>query len=161
MVVIAMCLGLRVSEILALKWADFDFEDGTLMITRGTVHGRIGRVKTEYSEDEMPLDRAFAEILLRWQAQCPRSEGEWVFPNLTPAASGTLPCCRETSLFQWAGRLESTVWAGIHSGTATVPCWMYAELRCVCAAEANAACTGGDNHAVRECLYDGKAEGSW
>jgi len=45
MVVIAMCLGLRVSEILALKWADFDFEEGTLMITRGTVHGRIGRVK--------------------------------------------------------------------------------------------------------------------
>jgi integrase len=81
MVVIAMCLGLRVSEILALKWADFDFEDGTLMITRGTVHGRIGRVKTEYSEDEMPLEPAFAEILLEWQAQCPRSEGEWVFPN--------------------------------------------------------------------------------
>lgn len=30
MVTIAMCLGLRVSEILALKWADFDFEEGTL-----------------------------------------------------------------------------------------------------------------------------------
>jgi integrase len=81
MVVIAMCLGLRVSEILALKWADFDFEDGTLMITRGTVHGRIGRVKTEYSEDEMPLDLAFAEILLAWRTQCPASEGGWVFPN--------------------------------------------------------------------------------
>jgi integrase len=81
MVVIAMCLGLRVSEILALKWADFDFEDGSLMITRGTVHGRIGRVKTEYSEDEMPLDPAFAEILLAWQTQCPASEGGWVFPN--------------------------------------------------------------------------------
>lgn len=34
MVIIAMCLGLRVSEILALKWPDFDFEEGTLMITR-------------------------------------------------------------------------------------------------------------------------------
>ena len=59
MVIIAMCLGLRVSEILALKWSDFDFEEGTLMIARGTVHGRIGRVKTDYSEDEMPLDPAF------------------------------------------------------------------------------------------------------
>ena len=59
MVTIAMCLGFRVSEILALKWSDFDFEDGTLMVTRGTVHARIGRVKTEYSEDEMPLDPAF------------------------------------------------------------------------------------------------------
>jgi integrase len=81
MVVIAMCLGLRVSEILALKWSDFDFEEGTLMITRGTVHARIGRVKTEYSEDEMPLHLAFAEILLSWQAMCPASEEGWVFPN--------------------------------------------------------------------------------
>lgn len=75
MVVIAMCLSLRVSEILALRWFDFDFEKGTLMITRGTVHGRIGRMKTEYSEDEMPLHAAFAEILSSWQAKCPASEG--------------------------------------------------------------------------------------
>ncbi len=81
MVIIAMCLGLRVSEILALKWPDFDFEEGTLMITRGTVHGRIGRVKTEYSEDEMPLDPAFAHIIQKWRMQCPASEGRWVFPN--------------------------------------------------------------------------------
>ena len=103
MVVIAMCLGLRVSEILALKWSDFDFEDGTLMITRGTVHARIGRVKTEYSEDEMPLHPAFAEILLAWQARCPASQEGWVFPTRTLAESGMLPCCRETSLFQQAG----------------------------------------------------------
>jgi integrase len=81
MIIVAMCLGLRVSEILALKWIDFDFEAGTLMITRGTVHGRIGRVKTEYSEDEMPLDPAFAEVLLKWQARCPASEQAWLFPN--------------------------------------------------------------------------------
>ena len=81
MVVIAMCLGLRVSEILALKWSDFDFEEGTLMITRGTVHARIGRVKTEYSEDEMPLHPAFAEILLAWEARRSASQEGWVFPN--------------------------------------------------------------------------------
>jgi integrase len=81
MIIVAMCLGLRVSEILALQWTDFDFEAGTLMITRGTVHGRIGRVKTEYSEDEMPLDPAFAEVLLKWRTLCPASEQAWVFPN--------------------------------------------------------------------------------
>ncbi|MHB1960620.1 MAG: tyrosine-type recombinase/integrase [Acidobacteriaceae bacterium] len=81
MVIVAMCLGLRVSEILALQWTDFDFEAGTLMITRGTVHGRIGRVKTEYSEDEMPLDPAFSEVLLKWRTLCPASEQDWVFPN--------------------------------------------------------------------------------
>jgi integrase len=81
MVTIAMCLGLRISEILALKWPDFDFEAGTLLVTRGTVHGRIGRVKTEYSEDEMPLDPAFARVLLDWRKHCPSKEGGWLFPN--------------------------------------------------------------------------------
>ena len=50
-------------------------------ITRGTVHGRIGRVKTEYSEDERPLDPTFAEVLLAWREKCPVSRGNWVFPN--------------------------------------------------------------------------------
>jgi hypothetical protein len=76
-----MCLGLRVSEILALKWSDFDFEEGTLMVTRGTVHARIGRVKTEYSEDEMPLHPAFAKILSAWQPRCTVTQEDWVFPN--------------------------------------------------------------------------------
>jgi integrase len=51
------------------------------MITRATVHGRIGRVKTDYSEDEMPLDPDFAEVVLNWKAQCPPSERGWIFPN--------------------------------------------------------------------------------
>jgi len=29
----------------------------------------------------MPLDPAFAEILLRWRALCPSGEQGWVFPN--------------------------------------------------------------------------------
>ena len=32
MVLVAGCLGLRVSEIMALKWADFDFEELTLLV---------------------------------------------------------------------------------------------------------------------------------
>jgi integrase len=81
MVQVAMCLGLRVSEVLALKWSDFDFENLTLQVVRGVVHGRISDVKTEYSEDMLPLDSAFAEVMLEWQKRCPNSEGNWVFPN--------------------------------------------------------------------------------
>jgi integrase len=61
MVQVAMCLGLRVSEVLALKWSDFDFENLTLEVVRGLVHGRISDVKTEYGEDLLPLDSAFAD----------------------------------------------------------------------------------------------------
>ena len=81
MVHVAMCLGLRVSEILALKWSDFDFEELILLVIRGVVHGRISNVKSEYSEDELPLDSAFAGPMLDWQKRCPASEGNWVFPN--------------------------------------------------------------------------------
>jgi integrase len=56
MVLVAGCLGLRVSEIVALKWADFDFEGLTLLVQRSRVHGRVGDVKTEYSRDSVPLE---------------------------------------------------------------------------------------------------------
>ena len=81
MVQVAMCLGLRVSEVLALKWSDFDFDALSVQVVRGVVHGRISKVKTEYSEDELPLDPAFAKLMLAWQIRCTRSEGNWVFPN--------------------------------------------------------------------------------
>jgi integrase len=83
MVVVAQSTGLRVSEILALKWQDVDFENFSMRVTRKVVNGRVRRVKTEYSEDD--LDSAFATQLLEWKMQCPDSTENWVFPN--PATS--------------------------------------------------------------------------
>lgn len=37
MVIVAQCLGLRVSEIVALKWGDFDFNDRVLLVQRSAV----------------------------------------------------------------------------------------------------------------------------
>jgi len=56
MVIAAQCTGLRVSEILALKWLDINFEYLTMRVPRKVVNGRVSRVKTEYSEDDLPLD---------------------------------------------------------------------------------------------------------
>jgi len=55
MVLIAGCLGLRAGEIVGLQWADFDFDKATLLVQRSVVHGRVGKVKTEYSRDFVPL----------------------------------------------------------------------------------------------------------
>jgi integrase len=55
MAAVAMCLGLRVSEVLALKWTDFDFDGLTVTVQRGIVHGRVADTKTEYSTDDLPL----------------------------------------------------------------------------------------------------------
>ncbi len=46
MVMIAMCLGLRVSEILGLRWGDFDWEGLAISIQRAYVLGAEDQVKT-------------------------------------------------------------------------------------------------------------------
>jgi integrase len=67
MAIVAACTGLRISEILALRFEDFDFQKGTMLVQRGVVSGRIGKVKTEASQDEIPLDPIFVQVLLAWR----------------------------------------------------------------------------------------------
>lgn len=79
MVLVAQCLGLRVEEVLALDWEDIDLENRSILVVRAVVHGRIQRVKTEYSEDELPLDPDFAAVLAGLK-QSSRGSG-LVFPS--------------------------------------------------------------------------------
>jgi integrase len=81
MALVAICTGLRVGEILALRWSRIDFDHLTMMVKLSAVNGRIGRVKTECSEDELPLDPDFADLLLQWKAQSRPTTGNWVFPS--------------------------------------------------------------------------------
>ena len=81
MVMVAQCLGLRISEILGLQWGDFNFGELTLLVQRGVVQGHIDQVKTEYSNDVVPLDPDLAMVLLRWKEKCPETVEGWVFPN--------------------------------------------------------------------------------
>ena len=67
MAIVAMCTGLRVSEILALRWEHIDFRARFMLIQQGVVNGRIGKVKTEASHDDIPLDAIFAQVLLDWK----------------------------------------------------------------------------------------------
>ena len=41
---------------------------------RGVVDGVVDEVKTEYSEDDLPLDPDLAIIPLSWKDRCPKSE---------------------------------------------------------------------------------------
>ena len=81
MVLIALCFGLRISEILGLRWTDFDFKRAVVLIQRSAVGKRLNRLKTEYSQDEVPLERGFILELKKWQALCVETEGQWLFPS--------------------------------------------------------------------------------
>jgi len=83
MVLVAQCLGLRISEVMALQWSDFDFDNLTVRVQRGIVRGRVDVVKTEYSNDDLPLDSDLCAILKHWKNQCPVSPDGWVFSNPT------------------------------------------------------------------------------
>jgi hypothetical protein len=43
-------------------------------VDRAVVHGRVQRVKTDYSEDEFPLDPDFATMLLEWKRRSKSSD---------------------------------------------------------------------------------------
>ena len=38
-------------------------------------------MKTEYSNDDLPLDPEYAGLMLRWKQSCPSTSEGWVFPN--------------------------------------------------------------------------------
>jgi integrase len=69
MAIVAMCTGLRVSEVLALRWEHIDFKTGVMFVQQGVVNGRIGKVKTEASQDEVPMDSTFADVLRKWKGE--------------------------------------------------------------------------------------------
>lgn len=79
MVLVVQCTGLRVDELLALVWSAIDFERLCMKVEEGVVNGRIGPVKTEYSEDELPLDPDFASVLLELKRKSKGSD--LLFPS--------------------------------------------------------------------------------
>ena len=90
MVITALCLGLRRSELAGLKWCDFDWVGQTVQISRGVVDNRVGEVKTESSEKPLPLDLALISLLQAWRNTTPfREEDSWVWAS--PQQGGSLP----------------------------------------------------------------------
>ena len=77
---VGMFLGLRASEILALRWDDFDFLEQSVRIQRSVVGKHEEDTKTEDSEACLPIPDALTGILTRWRAFLPSVNG-WLFAN--------------------------------------------------------------------------------
>jgi integrase len=82
--------GLRVGELLGLKWEDVDFEALEVNVTRSVVKQKITRCKTEASRKPIPLDAELAEVLLNWKLRCAYPQAtDWVFAS--PHRKGKQP----------------------------------------------------------------------
>lgn len=90
MVFLASCTGLRVSELIGLKWSDVDFDSLQVNLSRSVVCQVVGTMKTEASRKPLPLDCAIVAALLRWRALTPYNDPEdWIFAS--PGVNGQKP----------------------------------------------------------------------
>ena len=90
LVLLDAATGLRVSELLALRWRDVDFEHLELRVTRSIWHQVVGDCKTEASAKPVPMDEYMAEDLERWRRQSPYPmPDDWVFAS--PSMRGKQP----------------------------------------------------------------------
>jgi integrase len=74
--------GMRIGEVLGLKWEDINFDSMTANVLRSFVDGSIGRCKTEVSQQPVPLDEIVLEGLEAWRLVCGYSSAQdWVFAS--------------------------------------------------------------------------------
>jgi integrase len=82
--------GLRVGELLGLKWEDVDFKKSVIYIRRSIVKQRIGPPKTEASQKPIPMNSELAKALRLWKMKTIYNRpSDWVYAS--PAKKGTQP----------------------------------------------------------------------
>jgi integrase len=86
MVMIAMCMGLRASEILGLRWADFDRKNLTITVKHSFVGKHEDETKTPESTEVIPIHPELAGAIAKWRAKnldkkTGRPNFEWMFTS--------------------------------------------------------------------------------
>jgi integrase len=74
--------GLRISEILALRWSDIDTANSCIRVTRAYVYGKFGPPKSKASKKPVPLHPLLAASLETWRKETPYpANDDFVFPS--------------------------------------------------------------------------------
>jgi integrase len=113
--IVAATTGLRISEVLGLKWMDIDWKTLQMNVTRSVVDGIIGKCKTETSRKPVPIDSFTAAELAAWKKEtCYAGPEDWVFASersggKMPPWSDTLldrilqPAAKKAGIEKWVG----------------------------------------------------------
>ncbi len=84
MLLLAVGFGLRISELLGLRWSDVDWLNKTICIQRGVVKQVIDAVKTKCSARTMVCDDEVIEVLKTWKQTSQFSApDDWMFASPT------------------------------------------------------------------------------
>lgn len=88
--ILCVCLGLRISECLGLKWCDVDWLQNTLRIERGIVAQKVDDTKTDESRRALPVHNSLVNQLQVWRQNTQfASQADWMFAS--PVQLGRLP----------------------------------------------------------------------
>jgi len=125
MALLCCCLGLRISECLALKWADVDWLNATIRVERGIVGQQVDDVKTTGSRRELAIDRELLGALKLWKQTSQFSHSEdWMFAS--PVQVGRLPWSYDQiwRVYQKAADQAGIGRLGTHSLRHTYRSWL-------------------------------------
>jgi integrase len=116
--IVAATTGLRISEVLGLKWMDIDWKAFQMDVTRSVVDGIVGKCKTETSRKPVPIDAFTAGELFAWQREtCFAGPEDWVFAS--ERVQGKMPPWADTLLDRFlqpaAKKAGITKWVGFHT----------------------------------------------
>jgi integrase len=90
LIVCAALTGLRIGEILALKWQDIDFARRLLTVSHNLWHGHLVTPKTKSSKRTVYISGPLAEVLeAHYQYSRWKAPAEWVFARAKTAALTT------------------------------------------------------------------------
>jgi len=90
MALLCVCLGLRISEALALRWSDVDWLSSRVTIKRGIVEQVVDECKTEGSAKTFTVASELLDRLKSWKQIAEFSGAEdWIFAS--PVKIGRLP----------------------------------------------------------------------
>jgi integrase len=79
---LAISFGLRISEVLGLKWKDVDWLGKTVSINRGVVKAIVDDVKSRHSARKMACADELLDILKTWKQTTQFADAEdWVFAS--------------------------------------------------------------------------------
>lgn len=74
--------GLRISEILALRWSDIDWTNSCIRVSRAYVYGKFGPPKSKASKKPVPLHPLLAALLEGWRKETPyATQEDFIFPS--------------------------------------------------------------------------------
>src|SRR5438132_6921148 len=114
MILLAVLTGLRVGEILGLRWKDVDFQSGEIRVEQACYRGLIGSPKTKGSRRILPMPETLISQLQRFDGHAIRqSEEQLVFHtrNGTPYSDTNLL----HKFLKPAGRKLGMPWLNLHT----------------------------------------------